>query len=42
MQMLKLPPYFFGPPLHSIITFGDQLLVEKAVEKVNLKETDKT
>lgn len=33
----KLPPYFFCPPLHSIITFGDQLLVEKAVEKVNLK-----
>lgn len=31
-------PYFLGPSLHAIVTFGHKLLVEKAVEKMNLRE----
>lgn len=30
--------YFFSPSLHAIVTFGHKLLVEKAVEKMNLRE----
>lgn len=31
-------PYFLSPSLHAIVTFGHKLLVEKAVEKMNLRK----
>lgn len=30
--------YFFGPPLYAVVTLGNQLLVKKAVEKMNLRK----
>ncbi len=37
-KLFQLPPYFFRPSLHTVVTLGNQLLVEKAVEKMNLRE----
>lgn len=34
----QLAAYFFSPSLHAVVTLGHQLLVEKAVEKMNLEE----
>lgn len=34
---VRLLSYFFCPSLHTIITLSNQLLVEKAVEKMNLR-----
>lgn len=33
------PPYFFRPSLHTVVTLSNQLLVEKTVEKMNLRES---
>lgn len=33
------PPYFFCPSLHTVVTLSNQLLVEKTVEKMNLRES---
>lgn len=38
---VKLATYFFSPSLHSVIALGHQLLVEEAVEKMNLTEESK-
>lgn len=38
LDTFPVPPYFLSPSLHTIITLGNQLLVEKAVEKMNLRE----
>lgn len=36
-KLLNLHPYFFSPSLHTLVTLGNKLLVEKAVEKMNLR-----
>lgn len=37
-ESVKSPPYFFSPSLYTIVAFGHKLLMEKAVEKMNLRE----
>lgn len=38
---VKLASHFLSPSLHSVVTFGHQLLVKEAVEKMNLMEEGK-
>ena len=34
-------PYFFGPPLYSVVALGNKLLVEETIEKMDLRPRER-